>query len=125
MEQKDFLYNVALHLDMFNTVSGGISKTHSEVEKYDQCAVIKVWAAGVKPEIFKITINDNKLTLYAGKESCHNSEVIVPIFNQTFILPPAINISEIEAVYKKGKLKVTLPYYEWAGKHREIKIEQL
>lgn len=125
MEQNNFLHNIALHMDLFNTVSGGISKTNAAIKKYDDCAVINVWSAGVNPEVYKIILNSNKLIVYASISSSQYPDVSVPIYNQTFILPAAINAEEIEAIYSKGKLSVTLPYHYWVGQYNDIKIEQL
>lgn len=125
INNKQFLKNIAQHLNLFNTISGGVSETHVTIDKYRKGAVIKVWAAGVSPEAFKVLVHNNKLTLFSLLHSPDNPELHVPLFNRVFMIPPQVNISEIEAVYQDGKLQVKLPYHSAAIRPKEIEIKQL
>ncbi|MBC5775711.1 Hsp20/alpha crystallin family protein [Pontibacter sp. KCTC 32443] len=125
INNKEFLKNIAQHLNLFNTISGGISETQVTVDKYKKGAVIKVWAAGVTPESFKVLVHNNELTVYSLLHSTDNPDLHVPMFNQVFMLPPQVNINEIEAVYHNGKLQIRLPYHSAAIRPKEIEIKQL
>lgn len=125
LHNKEFLRNIAQHLNLFNTISGGISETQVTVDKYKKGAVIEVWAASVSPESFKVMVHNNQLTIYALLHSDNDSELHVPMFNKVFVIPPQVNISNIEAVYQNGKLQVRLPYHSAAIRPKEIEIKQL
>ncbi|WP_299818176.1 Hsp20/alpha crystallin family protein [uncultured Pontibacter sp.] len=122
---KDFLHNIALHLDLFNTIGGGVSETFVSVKQHELDAVIEVWAAGVNPESFKVVLRNNNLTVSSTIQSNHSMHVAAPIFSRTFVLPPAVNMALIDATYEDGKLRIKLPYNESANKAREIVIKQL
>lgn len=122
---KGFLHTVALHLDLLNTIGGGVSETYVQLDKKENGTTIKVWAAGVTPETFKIILNQNQLSISSTVTNADNPGVSVPMFNKTFILPSVVNQAGIEAIYKNGKLLIHLPYYESASKPREITIKEL
>jgi HSP20 family protein len=122
---KDFLKHVALHLNLFSTVSGGISETNVKIKKYRKGAVINVWAASVTPESFKVLVNNDKLTVYSLLHCDTNPDLSVPMFNQVFELPSEVDISNIDAVYQDGQLQVRLPFYNETIRPKEIDIKQL
>ncbi|MFD2514082.1 Hsp20/alpha crystallin family protein [Pontibacter locisalis] len=124
IKNKEFLRNIAQQLDLFNTVGGGISETYVDVKKYKKGAIINVWAAGVNPEAFKVVLHNNQLTIYSVLHSEHNPQLAAPLFNKVFMLPPAVNLGRIEAIYQEGQLQVKLPYYESVEQPREIEIKQ-
>lgn len=122
---KNFLHTIALHLDLFNTIGGGVSETYAKVKRGKEKALIEVWAPGINPESFKIVLRKNKLTVRSAIASQHNSNVKAPLFSRTFMLPPAVNLPLIEASYKEGKLQILLPYHDSVDRPREIKIKQV
>lgn len=122
---KDFLHTIALHLDLFNTIGGGVSDTYVKVKKGKENALIDVWAPGIAPETFKIVLRKNKLTVRSEIASPHSPNIKAPLFSRTFMLPAAINLPLIEASYKEGKLQIWLPYHNAADRPREIKIKQI
>ena len=124
-DNKDFLHTIALHLDLLNTIGGGVTETYASVKKEQEHAVIEVWAAGVNPELFKVVLRRNTLTVNAVLTSDHSATVTVPMFSRTFILPPVVDLAQIEALYQDGKLRIKLPYHEAADRPREIEIKQL
>lgn len=124
-DRTSFLHTVALHLDLLNTIGGGVSETYVKLEKGPDEAVIRVWAAGVTPETFKVTLRSNKLTINSTLKSVQQPNVSVPMFSRTFILPAGINQTGIEAIYKEGELLINLPYYESADRPREINIKEI
>ncbi|MBB6609660.1 Hsp20/alpha crystallin family protein [Pontibacter sp. Tf4] len=125
IHNKKFLKNIAQHLNLFNTISGGVSETQVTVSKYTRGAVIKVWAASVSPESFKVMVHNNQLTIFSLLHSNDNPDLHVPMFNRVFVIPPQVNINEIEAVYHEGQLQVRLPYHSAAIRPKEIEIKQL
>ncbi|MCC9165455.1 Hsp20 family protein [Pontibacter sp. XAAS-A31] len=125
INNKEFLRSIAQHLDLFNTVGGGISETYVEIEKYKKGAIISVWAAGVNPEAFKVVLHNNQLTIYSVLQSEINPELAIPLFNRIYMLPPQVDLGRIEAVYQEGELQVKLPYHEAAMQPKEIEIKQL
>ncbi|MFD1188833.1 Hsp20/alpha crystallin family protein, partial [Pontibacter rugosus] len=124
-KDKELLKNIAYQIDLLNTLGGGVSETYVDIKKLKKGALINVWAAGVNPESFKVVLNNNQLTLFSVLQSEEKPEMAAPMFNRTFMLPPQVNLGGIEAVYEDGQLQVRLPYYEDAGKPREIEIKQL
>ena len=125
INNKEFLRNIAQHLNLFNTIAGGVSETQVTVDKYKRGAVIEVWAASVSPESFKVMVHKNQLTVYSLLHSTENEDLHVPMFNRVFVLPPQVDISNIEAIYQDGKLQVRLPYHNAAIRPKEIEIKQL
>ena len=125
IKDKEFLKNIAHQIDLLNTLGGGVSETYVDIKKFKKGAVINVWAAGVNPEAFKVVLNNNQLTLFSVLQSEEQPQMAAPMFNRTFILPPQVDLKGIEAVYENGQLQVRLPYFEDAGKPREIDIKQL
>ncbi|GAB3203012.1 HSP20 family molecular chaperone IbpA [Pontibacter aydingkolensis] len=124
-DNKDFLHTIALHLELFNTIGGGVSETYAKVEKGHQEAVIEIWAATTDPQSFKIALRKNKLTMSSGITSHYSSSVRAPLFSRTFILPSVVNLVQIEATYLEGKLQLKLPYHQSVDRPKEINIKQL
>ncbi|MFD2246817.1 Hsp20/alpha crystallin family protein [Pontibacter ruber] len=125
IKNKEFLRSIAQQINLLNTVSGGVSETYVDIEKYNRGAVIKVWAAGVNPDAFKVVLHSNQLTIFSLFHSPENQEMAVPLFNKVFMLPPQVDISRIEALHQNGELQVKLPYHESTFKPQEIEIKQL
>ncbi|RIJ37561.1 Hsp20/alpha crystallin family protein [Pontibacter oryzae] len=125
IKDKEFLRNIAYQIDLMNTLGGGVSETYVNIKKYKRGAVISISAASVRPDLFKVVLNNNQLTLLSVLQSELSAEIAAPMFNRTFILPPQVDLGRIEAVHENGELQVRLPYYESTGKPREIEIKEL
>lgn len=125
IKDKQLLKNIALQIDLLNTLGGGVSETYVDIKKYKKGAVINVYAAGVDPEAFKVVLHNNQLTVFSVLQSKENPEMAAPLFNRMFMLPPQVDLGRVEAVYQDGQLRVKLPYYESTGQPREIEIKQL
>ena len=125
LKDKELLRNLAHQIDLLNTIGGGVSETYLDVKKYKKGAVIEVWAAGVNPESFRVVLHNNQLTVLSALHNQDNPQLAAPLFNQTFMLPPQVDLGRIEAVYQEGQLQVKLPYHDSAGQPREIEIKQL
>jgi HSP20 family protein len=84
---------------------------------------------GVKPEDFKLSIENNRLSLSgerrieqeSNSENFHRVERSYGSFSRTFRLPSTVIVDDARAEFKGGVLRVTLPKREEA-KSREIKI---
>ncbi|WP_299761985.1 Hsp20/alpha crystallin family protein [uncultured Pontibacter sp.] len=125
IKDKKFLKNIAHQINLLNTIGGGVSETYVDIKKYKKGAVVNVWAAGVNPESYKVVLHNNQLTLFSVLHSQENPEMAAPLFNRTFILPPQVDLSRIEAVHEGGQLQVRLPYFESINQPREIEIKLL
>ncbi|WP_114782900.1 Hsp20 family protein [Botryobacter ruber] len=125
IKDKEFLRNIAQHIDLLNTVGGGISETYVEVKKYRKGAVIQVKAAGVIPEAFKVLLHNNQLSIMSVLQNQEKSGVGVPLFAQTFVLPPEVDVTGIEAVHQESALQIRLPYHDAANNPKEIEIKTL
>ncbi|MHC2993008.1 hypothetical protein OB13_16000 [Pontibacter sp. HJ8] len=125
IKDKEFLRNIAHQIDLLNTLGGGVSETYADIKKYKKGAVIEVWAAGVNPESFKVVLHQNQLTVFSVLQSQDNPEMAAPLFTRIFTLPPQVDLSQIEAVYQEGQLKIKLPYHDSALNPHEIEIKKL
>jgi HSP20 family protein len=82
---------------------------------------------GVKPEDFKLSIENFKLTLSGERkfdkedkgDNWHRVERSYGSFTRTFTLPSTVNVEEVKAEFKDGVLSVTLP------KREEVKARQI
>ncbi|PVY40398.1 HSP20 family protein [Pontibacter virosus] len=125
IKDKEFLRSIVYQIDLLNTVGGGVSETYVDIRKKKRSSVISVWAAGVNPESFKVVLHQNQLTIFSVLQSQENPQMAVPLFNRIFMLPPQIDLSRIEAIYKNGELRIKLPYHDAALHPRLIDIKQL
>ncbi len=125
IKDKEFLRSIAQQIDLLNTVGGGVSETYVEVRKKKKSASIYVWSAGLNPEAFRVVLHQNQLTVFSVLQSEDNPNMAVPLFTRTFMLPPQVDLSRIEAVYKNGELRVKLPYHDAALRPRQIDIKEL
>jgi len=125
IKDKHILRSIAQQIDLLSTIAGGVSETYVDVKKKKNRAVIQVWAAGVSPEAFKVVLHKNQLTIFSVLQNEANSELAIPLFNRTFMLPAQVDLSAIEAIYHEGRLKVNLPYYEATNRPKEIKIRHI
>lgn len=85
---------------------------------------------GVKPEDFKISVEDNVLTISGSKEQVaeekaekvHRYERSYGSFERSFTLPGTVDPGAIKATYEHGVLSIVLPKLEKA-KARQIKVD--
>ena len=93
---------------------------------------IEVAAPGLDKEDFRITLENNILTISSEKqekkeeadEKVMRREFSYSSFNRSFTLPSTINSEKIKAAHKDGILNVTIPKKDEAKEKpaREIKI---
>ena len=123
----------------FNTAFPGVlgkfeeglltGKWSPSVDIYEDQNSIKLEAdlPGVKPEDFKLSIENYKLTLSGERkfdkedrgENWHRVERSYGSFTRTFTLPSTVNVEDVKAEFKDGVLSVTLP------KREEVKARQI
>ena len=84
--------------------------------------MIRVYAAGVKSNDFKVNLQKNKLTISRFLVTDEVRDPMVPVFARWFELPMTVNKKAIEALYGEGLLKVILPLQNEEDPNREIKI---
>ncbi|WP_299706521.1 Hsp20/alpha crystallin family protein [uncultured Pontibacter sp.] len=125
IKNKEFLRSIAHQIDLLNTLGGGVSETYTEIKKKKKGAVIRVWAAGVSPEAFRVVLHQNQITVFSVLQNEENPEMAIPMFTRIFMLPPQVDLSRIEAVYKNGELRVKLPYHDSALNPHQIDIKHL
>jgi HSP20 family protein len=89
--------------------------------------VLEADLPGMKPEEFKLSIENYKLSLSGERkfekedkgENYHRVERSYGSFTRTFALPSTVNVDEVNAEFKDGVLRVTLP------KREEVKARQI
>jgi HSP20 family protein len=90
---------------------------------------VSLAAPGLKKEDFKINMEGNMLTISSEKEENKEEkdekytrkEYNYSSFSRSFNLPDEVNKEKIEAVYKDGVLKLSLPKNESAKKSTAVK----
>jgi HSP20 family protein len=89
--------------------------------------VLEADLPGMKQEDFKLSIENYKLTLSGERkfekdekgENFHRVERSYGSFTRNFSLPSTVNVDEVNAEFKDGVLRVTLP------KKEEVKARQI
>lgn len=125
IKDKKILRNLANQIDLLNTINGGVAETLVRVDKRERGAIIRVSAPSVQPEAFQVVLHNNILILFSTLKREDNPELVAPLFHQTYLLPPQVNLTGIEAVHENGELQVRLPYYEPTKEPRIIQIKQI
>jgi HSP20 family protein len=91
---------------------------------------VSLGVPGMKKEDFKIDVDGNMLTISSEKEESKEEkdkkftrmEYNYASFSRSFTLPDEVAKDKIEASYKDGVLKLTLPRMETASKPSATKI---
>ncbi|CAN5901737.1 hypothetical protein BH24BAC1_BH24BAC1_23210 [soil metagenome] len=125
IKDKNILRNLANQIDLINTINGGVAETMVRVDKRKRGAIIRVSAPSVQPEAFQVVLHNNILIVFSTLKREDNPELVAPLFHQTYLLPPQVNLSGIEAVHENNELQVRLPYYVATNEPRIIQIKQI
>lgn len=125
IKDKNILRNLANQIDLLNTINGGVAETVVRVDKRERGAIIRVSAPSVQPEAFQVVLHNNILIVFSTLKREDNPELVAPLFHQTYLLPPQVNLSGIEAVHENNELQVRLPYYVATKEPRIIQIKQI
>jgi HSP20 family protein len=128
--QDDFnrLFNTTLPR-LFNGEDGlsGAWSPKVDIAETDSEILLEVDLPGVKPEDFKLSIENFKLTVSGERkfeeerktENWHRVERSYGSFTRSFSLPNTVHVDEVKADFKDGVLRVTLP------KREEVKARQI
>jgi HSP20 family protein len=98
-----------------------------DISESENSIVLEADLPGLKPEDFKLSIENFKLTLSGERkfeeekkgENWHRVERSYGSFARTFSLPNTVSVEEVKADFKDGVLRVTLP------KREEVKARQI
>lgn len=109
---------------------GGLWAPKVDIYEDEDSIVLEADLPGVKPDDFKLSIENFKLTLSGERkfekensgDNYHRVERGYGTFTRTFTLPSTVNVDEVNADFNNGVLRVTLPKREEV-KAREIKVE--
>jgi HSP20 family molecular chaperone IbpA len=123
IKNKKFLKEIANQIDLLNTLGGGISLPQVNDDKLEKGMVIRVAIPGVTPESYRIALSQNNLTVMATFRPDTEAELVAPLFQQVFMLPPAVDLSRIDAVFEGQELQVRLPYHLSTYQTRQIDIQ--
>jgi len=108
------------HLELLNTLSGGIAATTIKTDQLPDKIVIKAFAPTVPSDAYDIVIDDNKLILYAATQ---NEDQNIPFFEQFFDIPSYVNKEHISAEAEDGKIVIYMPFKEnYKIKPRRVNI---
>ncbi|MBK9707417.1 MAG: Hsp20/alpha crystallin family protein [Acidobacteria bacterium] len=128
--QEDFnrIFNSTLPRFMQGEESlGGKWVPSVDILENDNSIVLEADLPGVKPEDFKLHIENFKLTLSGERrfenekkeDNYHRVERSYGTFTRVFALPSTVSVDEVKADLRDGVLKVTLP------KREEVKARQI
>jgi HSP20 family protein len=109
--------------------SEGVWNPSVDISETKDNVVIKAEMPGLNKEDFKISMQDNMLTLIGEKKqekkeketNYHRVERSYGAFSRSFALPTSVKSDKIKATYKDGVLSITLPKTEEV-KPKEIPI---
>ncbi len=101
-----------------------------DVSETDTDYIVKVEVPGIDPKDMDISLTNNTLTIKGEKkqekeekdENYHLIERSYGSFTRSIRIPSQVQSDKINATYKNGVLKITLPKTEEAKK-KEIKIQ--
>lgn len=128
-------YNIrefAKHIDLLNTINGGVVSTFVDIVQGDNEIVIKVNAPGLDGSDYNVMLNNNKLFIYslysrdnqlmAGHDEKNPS---LPLFNRIFDIPPFVDAGKITAEAVDNRLNVHMPFRDKElNKPRRIDIRR-
>jgi HSP20 family protein len=102
-----------------------------DISETDQDIIVQAEIPGINPKDLDISLNGRLLTIKGEKkseheekkENYHKIERKYGAFSRTLELPADVDPDKVEAVYKDGVLKITLPKTE-SGKKIEVKTSE-
>lgn len=106
---------------------GGAWAPGVDIYEDQNAIVLEADLPGLKPGDFNLSIENYKLTLTGERrferekksDNWHRVERSYGSFTRTFSLPSTVNVEEVNAEFKDGVLRVTLP------KREEVKARQI
>ncbi|WP_181306757.1 Hsp20/alpha crystallin family protein [Rufibacter sp. XAAS-G3-1] len=120
IKDKKFLQNIAQYIDVTNTIGGGVVQPQVNMVKRKKGAVLQVLLPGVSPEQCQVLLDKNQLTIMALHQSEQHPAMQVPLFHQSFLLPPYVDFSDLTVVHEGSALRVHIPYLPQGPRFLEI-----
>lgn len=120
---KDFIRTILPHLDLMNTLGGGIAQASMRVDKREKGVVVRIAAPSVSPDNFHVVLDESTLTVFAEFRHSPEAQLAAPLFSRVLQLPAGLDAARIDAVFKDQELHVRIPYQDNA-EPREITIKQ-
>ena len=120
---KDFIRGLMPHLDLMNTIGGGVAQAAMRIDKREKGVVVRIAAPSVSSEKFHVVLKENVLTVYAEFRHSAEDELAAPLFSRVLQLPAGLDLTRIDAVFEGHELQVRIPYQPNA-EPREITIKQ-
>lgn len=120
---KDFIRSLMPHLDLMNTLGGGVAQAAMRIDKREKGVVVRIAVPSVDPNNFHIVLNENVLTVYAEFRHSPDDELAAPLFSRVLQLPKGLDLTRIDAVFEGQELHIRIPYQPNA-EPREINIKQ-
>ncbi len=118
--------------DVYNGNLRGANLPAVNISEDDTSFEVEVAAPGLKKEDFKISLENNLLTI-SGEHKTENEEkegkkisrreFSYTSFNRSFTLPETVKSDDIKAKYEDGVLKLELPKKEEAQKQPPKQID--
>ncbi|WP_426489895.1 Hsp20/alpha crystallin family protein [Hymenobacter sp. 102] len=120
---KDFIRSMMPHLDLMNTLGGGIAQASMRIDKREKGVVVRVAAPSVSSDNFHVVLNENVLTVFAEFRHAPDDQLAAPLFSRVLKLPQGLDLTRIDAVFEGQELQVRIPY-QTDAEPREINIKQ-
>ncbi len=125
-----FDFSLSHSLNEDPTLLGGQWSPAVDIHDSKDNFLVKVDLPGLKKEEIDLSVEDNTLTIRGEKkrdnevkdDNYYRSERYYGAFCRQLVLPVAVDSTKVEAVYKDGVLKLTLPKKEEA-KPKQIKVD--
>lgn len=109
-------------IDYASVINGGSAKSEIDVLRYSDHYLIEIEVPGVRGEDFGLEVNDNNLVIYHWIEldldSRHYENKKLPRTVRALSIPYDVDIKQISAQYEENRLKVYLPFNEFANGYR-------
>lgn len=124
---KNILNEIANHIDVLNTIHGGVSMTFLNIVNEDDQFVISVKTPGISKYAYRVELVNNMIFIYTlVKIRKEDSVVEIPSFMKYVPVPDFVETDDISAVYEDGELKVFVPFSDQKNfKQRKINIDYL
>lgn len=121
-----------LFSDTFSLAGGRIAPGYPAINVWtnEESAVVTAELPGVKPDDIDISVEGDTLTLTGSRqpdelkegETYHRRERRYGRFTRTFQLPFQVEVDQVEAIFDKGVLHISLPRAE-VDKPKKIAIK--
>ncbi|MEO1655201.1 MAG: Hsp20/alpha crystallin family protein [Bacteroidota bacterium] len=125
------LAGTAKHINLLNTVNGGITMTSVDLMQDDQGYTARFYNAAFDGDNYHVELNNRQLTVYTTineeyYDVTEKGKVMIPSFIRTFPIPDHVDVDKIDAVFEEGALIITAPFREdMDGSVRKLNIRNL